>query len=169
MGIYLIIIVIGDTIMFLLLGYNFNVRWFLYFIIIAFFSWTINAVYALESFKRIQSDLIDSKWGVVKYDNIQFNQKYKHVKEKCASCISSLNWKLLEDKNIETSEKINRMIGVTNYGITFIPDIFIIDISGFNSGNTYLHCSVRPYSMHFPWGSRRCKKRIRRLMECLSS
>jgi hypothetical protein len=168
--IYLLVIVIGDTIIMLLFwSYDFLVRWLLYIIIIAVFSFAVNAFYAMESFRRIQAGLMDSKWSVVKYDNTQFNKKYGPVKDKCNSCISSLHWKILEDNDIQINEKINRIIGITDYGITFIPDIFIIDISGFDSEKTYLHCSVRPYSMHFPLGSRRCKRRLKRLMECLSS
>ncbi len=122
------------------------------------------------SFKRIQNDLKDETWTFVEKDNVQFKLSKSQVRNKCISCISSLRWHILEEKNITHSKaSFDRIIGFTNFGITIIPDIFIIDISEVKKGNTTAICSVRPSSLPFGGSVKRSKKRLKKLTTCLSS
>jgi hypothetical protein len=121
------------------------------------------------TFKRMQNDLKDDTWDFVEKDNVQFKLSKSQVYNKCISCISSLRWHILEEKNITHSGiSFDRIIGFTNFGITIIPEIFIIDISEVKKYNTTAICSVRPSSLPFGGSVKRSKKRLKKLTICLS-
>ena len=126
--------------------------------------------YYAQSFNKIQNNLVDDRWTIVERDNIRFELSNSQVYKKCISCVSSLNWNILEEKKITDGvADFNRIIGVTNFGISLLSDIFILDVSEFDIGITSVHCSIRPMAIHSRFGIRRCKKRLGKIIGCLST
>ena len=137
------------------------------FIVIAISLFT--PILSAYSFRIIRRDLIDTKWAFVEYSNAVLKLSMDLVQKKCTSCISSLNWSVLEEKNITGGlQEIKRIIGVTKVGLTVFYEIFIVDISQIDETTTSVHSSVRPLSVTYVIGKRRCKKQLNKLMNCLT-
>jgi len=124
----------------------------------------------IYSFKIIRENLKDDLWQFVRRKNVKSRLSRNQVYDKCISCISSLKWKTLEEKKINAKVvTFDRIIGITNFGITLMPDIFIIDISESKKGYTTALCSIRPGSITFAFGAKKCQKRLNKLTDCLAS
>lgn len=126
-------------------------------------------ILSVYSFRIIRRDLIDAKWAFVEYSNTMLKLSMDLAQKKCISCISSLNWSILEEKNFTDGlQEIKRIIGVTKVGLTVFYEIFIVDISQIDETTTSVHCSVRPLSVTYVIGKRRCIKQLTQLMNCLT-
>ncbi|UCE37925.1 MAG: hypothetical protein JSW00_01390 [Thermoplasmata archaeon] len=123
-----------------------------------------------QSLKIIQNNVCDTKWNVIVRDKLYFKRPPYQVHEILISSLSSFHWNILYEKKYYKGVPIFvKIIGVTNLGLFLNPDIFIICVCKNERGYTTVDCSIRPHSNASELGSYRCKKRLEKLMNCLSS
>jgi len=125
---------------------------------------------SIRSLKMIRANVGEDKWRVFARDSVEFKNSYSEVQAQCVSCISSLKWNILETKEFnDRAQGFTRILGMTSFEKTLNPDFFIIDISEIDNNTIKVNCSIKPHSDVFGYGFNRCEKRLKNLMEGLSS